>query len=64
MNIMKSLCSLVNFKASWGTRKLKVCMHETMIIMGGIMATIEMMITMRGVVTMMMGYDSIKTQHS
>ena len=52
---MKRLYSLVNFKVSWGTRKLKVCMHKTMIIMGGMMATIRMMITMRGMVTMMMG---------
>ena len=27
-------------KVSWGTRRLKVYMHETMIIMGGIIATI------------------------
>ena len=52
---MKRLCSLVNFKVSWGTRKLKVCIHKTMIIMGGVMATIRMMITMSGMVTMMMG---------
>ena len=36
MNFRKSLCSLVNFKISWGTRRLKVCMHDTMITMGGI----------------------------
>ena len=29
-------------------------MHETMIIMGGMMATIRIIITVRGVVTMMM----------
>ena len=52
---MKRLSSLVNFNVSWGIRKLKVCMHKTMIIMGGMMATIGMMITMGGMVTMMMG---------
>ena len=52
---MKRVWSLVNFKVSWGTRKLKVCMHKTMIIMGGMITTIGMMITMRGMVTMIMG---------
>ena len=31
---------LVNFKVSWGTRILKVRMHETMIIMRGMISTI------------------------
>ena len=52
---MKRLCNLVNFKVFWGTRKLKVFVYKTMIIMGGMMATIEMMISIRGMVTMMMG---------
>ena len=51
MILMKRLCSLVNLKVSWSTRKLKICMHDTM--MGDMMATIGMMSTMRGMVTMM-----------
>ena len=34
-------------------KKAKVCMHDTMITMGGMMATIGMMSTMRDMVTMM-----------
>ena len=66
MIFMKRLCSLVNFKVSWSTRKLKVCMHETMIIMGCMIATTGMKITMRGMVTKMKGLDSIQnlTFHS
>ena len=47
--------NLVNFKVSWGygTRRLKVCAHETMIIMRGMDANIRMKITIRGMVTMM-----------
>ena len=60
MIFMKSFCSLVNFKVSWGTRKLKVCMYETMIIMGGMIATTRMKITIRGMVTMMKALDSIQ----
>ena len=53
MIFMKRLCSLVNLKVSWGTRRLKVCMHEAMIIMGGMIATTGMKITMSGMVTLM-----------
>ena len=35
-------------------------MHEFMIIMGGMMATIGMKITMRGMVTMMKAKNSIQ----
>ena len=44
---------LVNFKVSWATRRLKVCMHKTMIIIGGMISTIEMKITLKDMVTMM-----------
>ena len=47
-------------EVSWGTRKLKVCMYETMIIMGGMTATTRMKITIRGMVTMMKALDSIQ----
>ena len=60
MNFMKSLCSLVNFKVSWGTRRLKVCMHKIIIIIGGMIATTGMKITMRGMVAMMKAKDSIQ----
>ena len=50
---MKRLCSLVNFKVSYSARRLKVCMHKIVIIMGGMIATIGMKITMRGMVTLM-----------
>ena len=60
MIFMKSFCSLVNLKVSWGTRKLKVCMYETMIIMGGMIANTRMKITIRGMVTMMKALDSIQ----
>ena len=53
MIFMKRLCSLVNLKVSWSTRKLKVCMHETMINRGGTIATIGIKIIMRDIVTMM-----------
>ena len=53
MIFMKRLCSLNNLKVFWSTRKLKVCMHDTMITMGDLMATTELMNTMRDVVTMM-----------
>ena len=60
MIFMKSFCSLVNLKVSWDTRKLKVCMYETMIIMGDMIATTRMKITIRGMVTMMKALDSIQ----
>ena len=60
MIFMKIFCSLVNLKVSWGTRKLKVCMYETMIIMGGMIATTRMKITIRDMVTMMKALDSIQ----
>ena len=48
MNFMKSLYSLViNFKTSWDIRRLKVCMHETMILMGAMIPTTGMKISMR-----------------
>ena len=50
MILMKRLCSLVNFKVSLSTRRLKVCMQDTMITMGGMMATTKIMSTMRGMV--------------
>ena len=60
MIFMKSFCRLGNLKVSWGTRKLKACMYETMIIMGGMIATTRMKITIRGMVTMMKALDSIQ----
>ena len=57
MIFMKSFCSLVNLNVSWGTRKLKVCVYETTIIMGGMIATTRMKITIRGMVTMMKALD-------
>ena len=60
MIFMKSFCRLGNLKVSWGTRKLKVCMYETMIIMGGMIATTRMKITIRGMVIMMKALDSIE----
>ena len=59
MVFMNSFCSLVNLKVSWGTRNLKVCMYEAMIIMGGMIATTRMKIAIRGIVTMMKALDSI-----
>ena len=53
MILMKRLYSIVNFKASLSTRRLKVSMHHTMITMEGTIATIGMMNTMRDVITMM-----------
>ena len=50
---MKRLFSLVNFNVSLSTRTLKLFMHDTMITMGGVMATIEIMSTMSDVVSMM-----------
>ena len=52
-DFMNRLCSIVNLKVSWSTKKLKVCMHETMITMGDMMATTGMMSIMRAMVTMM-----------
>ena len=52
MIFMKRLCSLNNLKVFWSTKKLKVCIHDTMITMGDMMATTGLMNTMRGVVTM------------
>ena len=60
MIFMKSFSNLVNLKVSWGTRKLKVCMYETMIIMVGMISTTRMKITRRGMVTMMKALDSIQ----
>ena len=50
---MKRLCSLINFKISLSIRRLKACMNDTMITMGGRMTTIRIMSTMRGMVTIM-----------
>ena len=53
MILMKGLCSLINFNVSLSKQMLKVFMHNTIITMGGMMATTRMMSTMRGMVTMM-----------
>ena len=47
---MKRIYSLVNFKVSWIATRPKIGMHETIIIMGGMITTIVIMITIRGVV--------------
>ena len=60
MIFMKRLCSLVNLKVSWSTRKLKTCMYETKITMGGMKATTGMIITMRSMVNMMKALYSIQ----
>ena len=47
MIFMKRLCSLVNLKVSWGIRRLKVCINETIIIMGGLIVTIRIKTIMK-----------------
>lgn len=54
---LRRLCDLFNFGASWNTRRPKIGVHEAIIIIRDIMATIMMIIIMRGMIIIMRAQD-------